>query len=143
LLITYKKKKKIFYLIIKIKMSHIDRIEELKQVYITLDTNNGNIRIMGWCEWVHAFSWTQESPRAHSAEMQALWRVSSSLGLSCVLWAEGLRHVWSLYLSRRRIWPFSQSFTWSSRLTERGLYLVIQKFLAFKYLAYILTFFTI
>ncbi|KAH1207529.1 hypothetical protein GmHk_15G042612 [Glycine max] len=53
-------------------------------------------RIMRRCEWVYAYGWTQESPRATTAEMQARKRVNFELGLVSLLWGEGLRRVWSL-----------------------------------------------
>ncbi|KAG5104192.1 hypothetical protein JHK82_041162 [Glycine max] len=52
--------------------------------------------IMRRCEWVYAYCWTQESPRATTAEMQTRKRVNFELGLVSLLWGEGLRRVWSL-----------------------------------------------
>jgi len=69
--------------------SHIDRNRKLKYVYKALGKTYLQLWIKERCDWVYASCWAQESPRALSAEMQALRRVTSSLDLSYGLWAKG------------------------------------------------------
>jgi len=66
--------------------------------------------------------WAQESPRAQSAEMQA-W-IQGNLWAGAGFTLSGVRaetSVEPLPVPPKKIGRFIQSFTWSLRLTERGL----------------------